>query len=144
MEIMSININSIIGKVQELIKFVKDENIDITCLQETKYPKTDYTYSKIEKIIQGIIYVHSNLDHQGTAIFERQNLLKFKIINLEIQGINFQNRIVHIQTLRKETLNIVSIYAPSSASENKAQFYKTLYKYLMKYKNYTLFLYEGL
>ena len=50
MKIATWNINSIRLRLEQVIKFVKDENVDILCLQETKTPDEHFPAENFKKI----------------------------------------------------------------------------------------------
>ena len=65
----------------------------------------------------------------GTGIIIRNNLLKNKIKQIQIDNNILSNRLTHIQITSNETINILSIYAPSKCSTPKITYYKQLNEY---------------
>lgn len=141
MKILSINVNSLKNKKDKLIEKINKNNFDIINFQEIKSNDNEIYLKEIENKTNGIFFLNSNLNIHGVGILVRNNLLNFKIKQLEVNENCFKNRITHIQIQSSEIINIINIYAPSDHhNDTKRFFYSRLNIYLNKYKNQSLIL----
>ena len=139
MKILSINVNSIRNKLEKLIDKINKNNFDILNFQELKSNNNETYLKEIENKTNGIFFLNSSLNIHGVGILVRNNLLNFKIKQIELNENCFKNRVVHIQIQSSETINIINIYAPSDHHNDiKRYSYSKLNTYLNKYKNQTL------
>ena len=139
MKILSINVNSIRNKLEKLIDKKNKNNFDIINFQELKSNNNETYLKEIENKTNGIFFLNSSLNIHGVGILVRNNLLNFKIKQIELNENCFKNRVVHIQIQSSETINIINIYAPSDHHNDiKRYSYSKLNTYLNKYKNQTL------
>ena len=88
------NVNGLVKRQNQVINFVKDNDLDVVLVQEVKGKEDIH---KIEKEVSGIIYLNSQNPWAGTAIIIRKNLQNLQINRIENDKILLQNRITHIQ-----------------------------------------------
>lgn len=88
---------------------------------------------EIEKAVSGVMYLNSKTKWTGIAIITRKNVQNLQIKDIEIERNNLQNRLAHLQTVIKETLNIINIYCPADHDE-KEVFFQELNEHLEIYQ----------
>ena len=71
MRIATWNINSIRLRINQVLNFLKGQNIDILCLQETKTPNELFPSKELEKIGYVNQYFRGEKSYNGVAIVSR-------------------------------------------------------------------------
>uniref|UniRef100_A0A8D9DR12 Craniofacial development protein 2 n=1 Tax=Cacopsylla melanoneura TaxID=428564 RepID=A0A8D9DR12_9HEMI len=124
---MTWNIGSLTGKSKELAEVMRRRNIDIACLQETKWKNTDENkcrYLEPDKEEFKLYYYGKNTNRNGVGIVIHE---KFHNNVIKITGVS--DRILQVKVvIYGKIYNILSVYAPQIGCDNeeKEQFYETL------------------
>ena len=71
MRIATWNINSIRLRINQVLNFLKNQNIDILCLQETKTPNEFFPSEELEKIGYPHQYFRGEKSYNGVAIISK-------------------------------------------------------------------------
>lgn len=129
LKIYSININGFRSKHKQLyIKdILKNNNIDILCLQET-YVDTFFLSRKIENILdlnKKCIWSYGQTDSKGTAILINNDSIHINKFQTDFNG---RTCFVDFEYLNNN-IRLVNIYAPNSACDRN-EFFTDLYPYL--------------
>jgi exodeoxyribonuclease-3 len=106
------NINSVRLRIHHVLRFIKEQNIDVMCLQETKthddfFPS--YDFSKIGMEFQ---YFRGEKSYNGVAILSK--------IEFEKNGyINYCNRddCRHVSVKLREKIELHNFYVPAGGDE---------------------------
>ena len=131
----SVNVNGLEKHQDKVIDFVKNNNIDVLCLQEIHL--TDKKcIDQIEKAVKGVLF-YNEAQWSGTGIILRNFFTNLRIEHLKIDNIVLVSRITHLRIHSDIDIDIVSVYA-NSDSKYKPNFYENFRKYIAKYKNYNL------
>ena len=77
MRIATWNINSVRLRIQNVLRFTKEQNIDILCLQETKTPDEFFPRDELEKIGFKHQYYRGEKSYNGVAIISK---FEFRIL----------------------------------------------------------------
>ena len=139
-KISKVNINGLYAHYQSLIRYINTNDIDIICVEEIKCTETDPILHELKQETKSVGFFNSKL---GLGIVLRHTALKFKLIEVKNNIHIFQNRLLHIQIMNQEIINIITVYAPSGDLLEKTTFYQELMKYLQKYKHYDIVLLEN-
>ena len=139
MKIATWNINSVRLRLQQVLKFVKDNNIDLLCLQETKTPDENFPSEEFSKI--GLKYQHyrGQKSYNGVAILS----------NTKFENKNFinwcgKNDSRHISVKLNKKIELHNFYVPAGGDdpdiylnpkfEHKISFLNEMKKYFLKDK----------
>ena len=68
MKIATWNINSVRLRIDQILKFINDQNIDILCLQETKTEDQFFPEDEFSKIGMPYQYFRGEKSYNGVAI----------------------------------------------------------------------------
>ena len=79
MRIATWNINSVRLRASLIIDFMKQENPDILCLQETKCPDDMFPFEPFEKAGYKYIHIHGMKSYNGVCIFSKNPFQKKQI-----------------------------------------------------------------
>ena len=71
MRIATWNINSIRLRINQVLNFLKSQNIDILCLQETKTPNEFFPSKELEKIGYVNQYFRGEKSYNGVAVISK-------------------------------------------------------------------------
>ena len=112
MRIATWNINSIRLRIEQVIKFVKDNQIDILCLQETKTPDENFPQEEFENIGFTHQYFRGEKSYNGVAILSK---LKFG----ECSYVNWCNKndTRHISVQLNNKTELHNFYVPAGGDE---------------------------
>ena len=112
MRISTWNINSVRLRLQQVLDFVKDKNIDLICLQETKTPDENFPSKDFAEI--GLKYQHfrGEKSYNGVAILSNMELIECNYIN----WCN-KNDTRHISVSLKNDIEIHNFYIPAGGDE---------------------------
>ncbi|KAJ0970135.1 hypothetical protein J5N97_023012 [Dioscorea zingiberensis] len=116
------NIGSLTGKSMELVDTLKRRRIDIVCLQETRW--IGNKAREIGNTGYKLWYCGGDKHRNGVGIIVEPKM-KDKVVEVKRIG----DRIIHLKlVLGKETINIVSVYAPQVGlgEEDKVKFWEDL------------------
>ena len=106
------NINSIRLRINQVLNFLKSQNIDILCLQETKTPNEFFPSKELKKIGYGYQFFRGEKSYNGVAI-----LSKFKFIgNGHVNWCN-KNDTRHIYVELKNNIQLHNFYVPAGGDE---------------------------
>ena len=83
MKLATWNINSVRLRLQIIIDFIKKNNIDVLCLQETKTEDKFFPCEYFEKNGFSHQYLTGQKSYNGVADFQKSLLLK----NLKLNGV---------------------------------------------------------
>jgi len=112
MRIATWNINSIRLRIQQVLRFVKEQDIDILCLQETKTPDENFPSKEFLKLGYNNQYFRGQKSYNGVAILSK---LKFE----ENGYINWCNKddCRHISVKLVENIELHNLYVPAGGDE---------------------------
>ncbi len=112
MRIATWNINSVRLRIQQVLRFVKEQNIDVICLQETKTPNDSFPSDHFEKI--GFVHqiFKGEKSYNGVAILSKINFNDPKYIN----WCN-KNDTRHISVKLNERTELHNFYVPAGGDE---------------------------
>ncbi|VAW13722.1 Exodeoxyribonuclease III [hydrothermal vent metagenome] len=109
MKLISWNVNGIRAAIRKgFLDFVKKENPDILCLQETKAPKEGMTID-----LQGYEQIWNDAKrpgYSGTAVFSKEQPIK-TILDLKIEKHDEEGRVI---TTEWDDFYLVNVYVPNS------------------------------
>ena len=108
MRIATWNINSVRLRIHHVLRFIKEQNIDVMCLQETK--TEDKFFPKAELKNTGMIYYsfRGEKSYNGVAIFSKIPIKSQSFKNW--CGLNDKR---HISIILKNNLKIHNFYVPA-------------------------------
>ena len=144
MLIASWNVNSIRSRLSQVIKWLKDEQPEVLCLQETKVPDKDFPIKTFENIGYSVKF-YGQKSYNGVAIISKNKIADIRygfageLNHLEIsEELHHQKRIISglINGIR-----IINVYVPNGSSLDSEKFkYKVnwlemLNEYLIKQSN---------
>jgi len=139
MKIATWNINSVRLRLQQVLKFVKDNNIDLLCLQETKTPDENFPSEEFVKI--GLKHQHyrGEKSYNGVAILSKAKLEDKNFINW-----CGKNDTRHISVKLNKNIELHNFYIPAGGDdpdiyknpkfEHKISFLNEMKKYFQKNK----------
>ena len=81
MRIATWNINSIRLRINQVLKFLKSQNIDILCLQETKTPNEFFPSKEFENIGYINQYFRGEKSYNGVAILSKVKFIDKSHVN---------------------------------------------------------------
>ena len=139
MKIATWNINSVRLRLPQVLKFVKDNNIDLLCLQETKTPDENFPSEDFVRI--GLKHQHyrGEKSYNGVAILSNE---KFEDKNF----INWcgKNDTRHISVKLNKNIELHNFYIPAGGDdpdiyknpkfEHKISFLNEMKEYFLKDK----------
>ena len=130
MRIATWNINSVRLRIHHVLRFIKEQNIDVLCLQETKTQDEFFPKYELEKCGFKHQYYRGEKSYNGVAI-----LSKLKPQNVEygcgIDEIDFEGRVNRADF---KGFSIMSVYFPSGSSGDLRQEFK--FKFLDLFATY--------
>jgi len=132
MRIISYNVNGIRAAIKKgLLNWLKEDNADIVCLQETKATKDDVDIKQIEALGYHTFWYSANKKgYSGVAIFSKQKP-KEVIYGTGITQSDFEGRVIEAVF---ENFSIINTYFPSGTSGDERQTYK--YQFLAEMQAY--------
>ena len=140
MKIATWNINSVRLRLQQVLKFVKDNNIDLLCLQETKTPDENFPSKEFAMIGLKHQYYRGEKSYNGVAILSNS---KFEDKNF----INWcgKNDTRHVSVKLNKNTELHNFYIPAGGDEpdihknpkfeHKISFLNEMKEYFLKDKN---------
>ena len=99
MRIATWNINSVRLRLAQVLKFVKEKNIDVLCLQETKTPDEHFPSEDFKKIGLEHQYFRGEKSYNGVSIVSKTSFTDCDFLNLCDKGdtrhiyVKFKNNI---------------------------------------------------
>ncbi len=140
MRIATWNINSVRLRIHDVLRFIKEQNIDIMCLQETKTEDKFFPEDEFSKIGMSYQYFRGEKSYNGVAIVSK--------IKLEENGyINWcsKNDCRHISVKIKDKIELHNFYIPAGGDEpdvsknpkfeHKIDFLNEMKSYFIENKN---------
>ena len=112
MKIASWNINSVRLRISHVLRFIKEQHIDILCLQETKTEDQFFPTDELSKMGMYQQYFRGEKSYNGVAILSK---LKFE----ENGYINWCNKddCRHISVKLGENIELHNLYVPAGGDE---------------------------
>jgi exodeoxyribonuclease-3 len=112
MKIATWNINSVRLRLQKVLRFVKEQNIDIMCLQETKTQDEFFPSDQLFEIGMKYQYFRGEKSYNGVAILSK---IKFQ----EKEHINWCNKgdCRHISIKLGKEIELHNFYVPAGGDE---------------------------
>ena len=112
MKIVTWNINSIRLRIEKVIQFIKDKNVDIICLQETKTPDEFFPSEEFKKVGMKHQYFRGENSYNGVAILSR-----FKLKNPNHINWCRKNDTRHISVKVGDKIELHNFYVPAGGDE---------------------------
>ena len=112
MRIATWNINSVRLRINHVLRFIKEHNIDVMCLQETKTEDQYFPSEELSKIGMDCQYFRGEKSYNGVAIISK--------LNFEENGyINWCNKndCRHISVKLGEQIELHNFYVPAGGDE---------------------------
>jgi exodeoxyribonuclease-3 len=112
MKIATWNINSVRLRIEQVLKFTNDKNIDLLCLQETKTEDQFFPSNDFLKIGMKYQYFRGEKSYNGVAILSK---IKFQ----EKEHINWCNKgdCRHVSVQLGEKIELHNFYVPAGGDE---------------------------
>ncbi len=112
MRIATWNINSVRLRIHHVLRFIKEQNIDILCLQETKTPDEFFPRDELEKIGFKHQYYRGEKSYNGVAIIS-----KFKFTDTRYLNWCKKNDTRHIYIKINNNIELHNFYVPAGGDE---------------------------
>ena len=112
MRIATWNINSIRLRINHLLRFIKEQNIDVMCLQETKTPDEYFPHNEFEDIGFKSQYFRGEKSYNGVAI-----LSKIKFTDNGYVNWCKKNDTRHIYVELNNKIQLHNFYVPAGGDE---------------------------
>ncbi len=112
MRIATWNINSIRLRIQQVMRFVKEQDIDVLCLQETKTPDAFFPKYELEKFGFKHLYYRGEKSYNGVAIIS-----KFKLTDLGFVNWCKKDDTRHIHVKLNNNIELHNFYVPAGGDE---------------------------
>ncbi len=137
MRIATWNINSVRLRLPQVLRFIKEQNIDVMCLQETKTPDEYFPSAEFKSI--GFInqFYRGEKSYNGVAILSKLEFTNCKLVN----WCN-KNDTRHISIKINKNIELHNFYVPAGGDEpdvltnlkfeHKISFLKEMHKYFLK------------
>ena len=112
MRIATWNINSVRLRLRQVLRFIKEQNIDVMCLQETKTPDEYFPKKEFEEV--GFInqYFRGEKSYNGVAILSNINFEEPKYIDW-----CDKNDTRHVYVKLKNSIELHNFYVPAGGDE---------------------------
>ncbi len=81
MRIATWNINSVRLRIHHVLRFIKEQNIDVMCLQETKSPDDFFPIKELKDLGIEYLYYRGQKSYNGVAILSKVPFLKKEYLN---------------------------------------------------------------
>ena len=112
MKIATWNINSVRLRIEQVLKFIHDQNIDVLCLQETKTEDQFFPSEKFSKIGIKYQYFRGEKSYNGVAILSKTKLKENGFINF-----CEKSDCRHISVKLGEKIELHNFYVPAGGDE---------------------------
>ena len=112
MRIATWNINSVRLRIHHVLRFIKEQNIDILCLQETKTPDEFFPRDELEKIGFKHQYYRGEKSYNGVAIIS-----KFEFTDTGYLNWCEKDDTRHIYIKLNNNIEIHNFYVPAGGDE---------------------------
>lgn len=117
MKIISYNVNSIRARMEILQRWIKENNPDVLCLQETKSQDIDFPKDKIESLGYQVIF-KGEKSYNGVAILSKMPFEKVHY-GFDGDGKDEGSRLIAAQV---NGLSIVNTYIPQGTDPSSEKF----------------------
>jgi exodeoxyribonuclease III len=112
MKIASWNINSVRLRLPQVLTFIKNYNIDVLCLQETKTQDEFFPSNEFKKIGMKYQYFRGEKSYNGVAIISKINFNNAGFINWCNKG-----DARHVSVIFKNRIELHNFYVPAGGDE---------------------------
>ena len=131
MKIISYNVNGIRAAINKgFIDWLRESNIDVICIQETKAYKEQVEINLLEKIgYHNYWFSAQKKGYSGVAIFSKKQPNNV-IYGTKINHIDYEGRVIQVDY---DELSIISLYLPSGTNIDRLE-YK--FKFMKDFKEY--------
>ena len=131
MKIISYNVNGIRAAINKgFIEWLRESNIDVICIQETKANKEQVEINLLEKIgYHNYWFSAQKKGYSGVAIFSKKPPNNV-IYGTKINHIDYEGRVIQVDY---DDLSIISLYLPSGTNIDRLE-YK--FKFMKDFKEY--------
>ena len=131
MKIISYNVNGIRAAINKgFIDWLRESNIDVICIQETKAYKEQVEINLLEKIgYHNYWFSAQKKGYSGVAIFSKKPPNNV-IYGTKINHIDYEGRVIQVDY---DELSIISLYLPSGTNIDRLE-YK--FKFMKDFKEY--------
>ena len=136
MRIASWNINSVRLRLSQVLRFIKEQNIDVMCLQETKTPDEYFPCEDFKSIGFTNQFYRGEKSYNGVAILSKLEFTDCKYVN----WCN-KNDTRHISIKINKNVELHNFYVPAGGDEpdiltnpkfeHKISFLKDMHKYFL-------------
>tara|TARA_Y100001970_G_scaffold29608_1_gene36641 strand:- start:37649 stop:38410 length:762 start_codon:yes stop_codon:yes gene_type:complete len=131
LKIISYNVNGIRAAINKgFIDWLRESNIDVICIQETKANKEQVEINLLEKIgYHNYWFSAQKKGYSGVAIFSKKPPNNV-IYGTKINHIDYEGRVIQVDY---DKLSIISLYLPSGTNIDRLE-YK--FKFMKDFKEY--------
>tara|TARA_B100000427_G_scaffold322052_1_gene323517 strand:+ start:211 stop:972 length:762 start_codon:yes stop_codon:yes gene_type:complete len=131
LKIISYNVNGIRAAINKgFIDWLRESNIDVICIQETKANKEQVEINLLEKIgYHNYWFSAQKKGYSGVAIFSKKPPNNV-IYGTKINHIDYEGRVIQVDY---DDLSIISLYLPSGTNIDRLE-YK--FKFMKDFKEY--------
>ena len=131
MKIISYNVNGIRAAINKgFVDWLRESNIDVICIQETKAYKEQVEINLLEKIgYHNYWFSAQKKGYSGVAIFSKKQPNNV-IYGTKINHIDYEGRVIQVDY---DELSIISLYLPSGTNIDRLE-YK--FKFMKDFKEY--------
>ena len=112
MRIATWNINSVRLRIHHVLRFIKEQNIDVMCLQETKTPNEFFPSKELEKIGYVHQYFRGEKSYNGVAIIS-----KFEFIDSGYVNWCNKDDTRHLYVKLENYIELHNFYVPAGGDE---------------------------
>ena len=134
MRIATWNINSVRLRIHHVLRFIKEYNVDVMCLQETKTPDEFFPINDFKELGIDHYYYRGEKSYNGVAILSKVPIIKKSYMN----WCGFKDT-RHISVFLKNKITLHNFYVPAGGDipdekinpkfEHKIKFVKEMIKY---------------
>tara|TARA_B100001559_G_scaffold84732_1_gene70510 strand:- start:84 stop:845 length:762 start_codon:yes stop_codon:yes gene_type:complete len=131
LKIISYNVNGIRAAINKgFVDWLRESNIDVICIQETKANKEQVEINLLEKIgYHNYWFSAQKKGYSGVAIFSKKPPNNV-IYGTKINHIDYEGRVIQVDY---DDLSIISLYLPSGTNIDRLE-YK--FKFMKDFKEY--------
>ena len=136
MRIATWNINSVRLRIHHVLRFIKEQNIDVMCLQETKTPNEFFPSKELEKIGYIHQYFRGEKSYNGVCILSKLEFTDPRYVNW-----CYKNDTRHIYVKLNNYIELHNFYVPAGGDvpdisinpkfEHKISFINEMKKYFL-------------
>ena len=140
MRIATWNINSVRLRIHHVLRFIKEYDIDVICLQETKTQNEFFPLEKFYNIGMKHVYIRGEKSYNGVAIISNTPFLKESFANF--CGLQDSR---HISVVLKNNITLHNFYVPAGGDipdrkinqkfDHKIKFINEMNKFFQNDKN---------